>query len=105
VSELSRGAVRLHILHHAGAGAIHGAWMSQELTRHGYQISPGTLYSLLHRMQGAGLLASRKNTVEGRAQPMYTLTHAGRAELVPGRAALAELAREVLGCADLIQAP
>lgn len=103
MSEFSRGAVRLHILHHAAEGEIHGAWMSQELAGHGYQISPGTLYPLLHRMQEAGLLISRKDTVDGRARRLYALTEAGRAELVLERAALAELSREVLGCADVNQ--
>ncbi|MGH9296016.1 MAG: PadR family transcriptional regulator, partial [Acidimicrobiales bacterium] len=40
--ELLRGAIRLHVLHHAAEGEINGAWMAEELTRHGYKISPGT---------------------------------------------------------------
>jgi DNA-binding PadR family transcriptional regulator len=46
VREFQRGAVRPHILHHAAKEEIHGAWMTQELARHGYRISPGTLYPL-----------------------------------------------------------
>lgn len=96
MSEFARGAVRLHILHHAAAGEIHGAWMSAELAGHGYRISPGTLYPLLHRMQEEGLLTSRQETVAGRVRRLYALTPAGRAELADERRALAELAREVL---------
>jgi DNA-binding PadR family transcriptional regulator len=96
VSEFTRGAVRLHLLHHAAEGEIHGAWMAAELARHGYAISPGTLYPLLHRMQAEGFLRSRQHTVSGRNRRLYTITAAGRAELAEECRALAELAREVL---------
>ncbi|MGW8877627.1 PadR family transcriptional regulator [Streptomyces mirabilis] len=43
--------MRLAILHHAAEEEIHGAWMTEELARHGYQISPGTLYPMLHRLE------------------------------------------------------
>ena len=100
MSEFVRGAVRLHILHHASEDDIHGAWMSEELARHGYRISPGTLYPTLHRMESDGLLSSRQVSVGGRARRLYTITDAGRQELAGERRALAELAREVLRVAD-----
>lgn len=50
--EFQRAAVRLHILHHAADNEVHGAWLTQELSRHGYRVSPGTLYPTLHRLQG-----------------------------------------------------
>lgn len=40
--EFQRAAVRLHILHHAADNEVHGAWLTQELSRHGYRVSPGT---------------------------------------------------------------
>ena len=92
-----RGAVRLHVLHHSAEREIHGAWMSQELSGHGYSISPGTLYPLLHRMEDEGLLRSHQRIEEGRVRRMYIITEAGRVELDDQRRALAELAREVLG--------
>lgn len=95
--EFQRAAVRLHILHHAVEGDIHGAWMTRELAGHGYQISPGTLYPTLHRLEAEGLLASRQEVVEGRVRRVYTATKAGRTALTEDRRALAELAREVLG--------
>lgn len=61
--EFQRGAVRLHILHHAAEEEIHGAWMTVELARHGYQISPGTLYPTLHRLEADGLLVSSEQQV------------------------------------------
>ena len=96
MSEFIRGAVRMHILHHAAEGAIHGAWMAEELGHHGYQISPGTLYPTLHRLEDQGLLTSRQTTVEGRNRRLYQITDAGRAVLADERQALTELAREIL---------
>ena len=78
MSQFLRGAVRLHILHHASQGKVHGAWMSAELERHGYRISPGTLYPTLHRMQDDGLLVSAAEIVDGRTRRVYSLTDAGR---------------------------
>ncbi|MET8412668.1 PadR family transcriptional regulator [Streptomyces sp. NPDC005195] len=95
--EFQRGAVRLHILHHAAAGEIHGAWMSEELAHHGYSISPGTLYPTLHRLEAEGLLVSEQRVVDGRTRRVYTATRAGEQALAEDRKALAELAREVLG--------
>ncbi|GAC55076.1 PadR family transcriptional regulator [Gordonia amicalis] len=95
--EFQRGAVRLHILHHAALEDVHGAWLTEELGHHGYRISPGTLYPTLHRLEADGLLTSRQEVVEGRARRVYRATDAGRAALAEDRRALLELAREVLG--------
>lgn len=95
--EFQRGAVRLHILHHAAKEEIHGAWMTEELARHGYRISPGTLYPTLHRLEADGMLTSEQRVVDGRARRMYRATAAGKKALADDRRALAELAREVLG--------
>lgn len=91
-----RGAVRLHVLHHAAEREIHGAWMAAELARHGYAISPGTLYPTLHAMEREGLLASRQQVVGGHMRRCYTATDEGRAALTETRRALRELADEVL---------
>jgi DNA-binding PadR family transcriptional regulator len=94
--EFLRGAVQLHILHHADEGEIHGAWMSRELAEHGYDISPGTLYPTLHRLESEGLLSSRSTVVEGRSRRVYKITAEGRKALRQTRKALQELADEVL---------
>jgi PadR family transcriptional regulator, regulatory protein PadR len=94
--EFLRGAVRLHVLHHAADGDVHGAWMAEELARHGYQISPGTLYPTLHAMEREGLLASRRELVGGRILRVYRATPQGRDVLAATRRALRELADEVL---------
>lgn len=94
--EFLRGAVRLHILHHAADEPVHGAWMSTELARHGYSISPGTLYPTLHRMEDEGLLTSTTEVVGGRTRRVYRATEAGLSDLAEARRAVAELADEVL---------
>jgi DNA-binding PadR family transcriptional regulator len=96
VRDFRRGAVRLHVLHHAAAGEVSGAWMSEELGRHGYRISPGTLYPLLHDLERSGLLASSQRVEAGRVVRFYTITDAGRESLDEARYALAELASELL---------
>lgn len=95
--EFQRAAVRLHILHHAALDEVHGAWLTVELAEHGYQISPGTLYPTLHRLEADGLLTSRQQTVDGRVRRVYRATDAGHAALAQDRRTLRELAREVLG--------
>lgn len=71
--------------------------MAEELARHGYRISPGTLYPTLHRMEAEGLLRSRQRVVDGRARRAYRITETGKAALSEGRQMLRELADEVLG--------
>jgi DNA-binding PadR family transcriptional regulator len=91
-----RGAVRLHVLHHAAEGQVHGAWMAAELARHGYNISPGTLYPTLHRMEQEGLITSAYEVADGRRRRVYRATGKGRRTLEAMRRALRELADEVL---------
>jgi DNA-binding PadR family transcriptional regulator len=94
--EFLRGAVQLHVLHHATEREVDGAWMSEELARHGHRISPGTLYPTLHRMEAEGLLRSREEVVDGRRRRRYRATGQGKRVLARMRRALRELADEVL---------
>jgi PadR family transcriptional regulator, regulatory protein PadR len=88
---------KVHILHHAGEGAIHGQWVMDELRRHGYVISPGTLYPLLNRMERLGWLRSRSKPDGGRrARKDYRLTYAGKKVLALIRGQLNELYEEVV---------
>ncbi len=52
--DLLSGLVRLHILHHAAQHPVYGQWMIDELGRHGYRLSPGTLYPMLSKMERDG---------------------------------------------------
>jgi DNA-binding PadR family transcriptional regulator len=95
--EFLRGAVRLHILHHAAHSEVHGAWMAKELAHHGYRISPGSLYPTLHKMEAEGLLRSSPQVVGGRARRSYVATAKGHRTLESTKRQLRELADEVLG--------
>lgn len=94
--EFLRGVVPVHVLHHAAQEPVHGAWMSAELARHGYSISPGTLYPLLHRMQRDGLLESSTHAVQGRVLRSYRATAEGVRVLVRLREMVSEVAKEVI---------
>jgi PadR family transcriptional regulator PadR len=101
VKELTReillGFWKAHILHHAGEMPLHGQWMLEELREHGYQISPGTLYPLLHRMERLGWLKSKTDPRHGRrARRDYRLTPAGKKVLAEVREQITELYREVV---------
>lgn len=96
VREFVRGAVRLHILHHASVGDVHGSWMARELAHHGHEISPGTLYPTLHRMEEDGFLTSRHVVVDSRRRRVYRATASGRTALRDMQRVLRELADEVL---------
>jgi DNA-binding PadR family transcriptional regulator len=96
VRSFLRGAMRLHVLHHAAQSPVSGTWMAAGLAEHGYRISPGTLYPALHQLQDQGLLASHEEVINGRTVRLYEATTAGRAALERLRLALGELAGEVL---------
>ena len=95
--EILLGFWKVHILHHASEEPIHGQWVLTELRRHGYEISPGTLYPLLHRLERNGLLKCRRVRSGGpRARKDYRLTAAGHAALAEVRTQLKELHQEVV---------
>ncbi len=88
---------KVHVLHHAAAGGVYGQWMMSELRRHGYEISPGTLYPLLQRMERHGWLKCNHNKDAGlRARKNYILTKAGRSVLRMVRKQVEEMHREVV---------
>lgn len=91
--ELFGGLVRLHILYHADKEAVFGLGIMEELRRHGYRLSPGTLYPMLHAMEEAGYLRSRSCIVDGKARRNYLITAKGRGAL----AAAKEKVRELFG--------
>jgi DNA-binding PadR family transcriptional regulator len=94
--EILLGFWKVHILHHAAEGPVVGQWMIQELRHHGYDVSPGTMYPLLARLERLGWLACRNDPAAGpRARKEYTLTRSGRDALTYIRRQLAELQGEV----------
>ncbi len=90
------GFVRIHILHHAAQDEVYGAALIEELRRHGYDLSPGTLYPILHSMERAGYLSREERTVRGKVRKYYVATPAGRATLEEARGTIADLVSGVL---------
>ena len=90
------GFVKIHILYHAGREPICGVEILQELGRHGYRLSPGTVYPTLHRLERDGYLSMQKRVVAGKVRKYYTITGQGRAVLEEARGTIAELVDEVL---------
>ncbi|MEW5982553.1 MAG: PadR family transcriptional regulator [Acidobacteriota bacterium] len=84
---------KVHILHHAGEHPVVGHWILTELRRHGYDISPGTLYPLLKRMTESGWLRCQVESGSRgpRARRYYHLTTAGRVVLEIVRAMIQAL--------------
>jgi len=76
--ELLIGLIRLHILHHAAKEEFYGQWMIHELARHGYTLSPGTLYPMLHALERKGYLRSREERLGRTYRRIYRATALGR---------------------------
>jgi len=94
--DLFRGFIPFHILHHAGKEAVFGQALQTELERHGYRLSFGTLYPILHRLEKTGLLSSARSNVAGRLRIYYRLTPLGSLLLKKARSYIHELAAELL---------
>jgi DNA-binding PadR family transcriptional regulator len=90
------GFVTIHILYHASKQPIYGVEMLEELGRHGYRLSYGTLYPTLHRLEREGYLSMEKRVVDGKVRKYYTATEQGLVVLGESRNKIAELVDEVL---------
>jgi DNA-binding PadR family transcriptional regulator len=93
--EIFLGLWKIHILHHAAEGPVVGQWMLQELRHHGYDVSPGTMYPLLRRMEGHGWLRGKATGTGPKARREYRLTGTGREVLSKVRKQLQELGDEL----------
>lgn len=93
--DLLTGFIRMHILHHAAEGDIYGQWMIDELAHHGYKMSAGTLYPMLHGMEQKGYLKSYKKRSGKTYRRFYRATAKGRKALAVVRTRLDELFSEV----------
>lgn len=93
--DLYSGLIRLHILHHAVEGPIFGLEMAEELARHGYQISLGTLYPLLHGLEKKGYLRSVEKRNGKSIRKIYRATPLGRKALKAMKSKVSELFGEM----------
>jgi DNA-binding PadR family transcriptional regulator len=94
--DLYSGLIRLHILHHAAVEPIFGLGMAEELARHGYRISPGTLYPLLHGLEEKGYLRSSGQRNGKSSRKVYRVTRRGRRALDAARDKVRELFGELI---------
>ncbi len=93
--DLYGGLIRLHLLHHAGDGPIFGFAMIEELGRHGYRLSPGTIYPILHGLEKKGYLRSTQQQRGRTARRLYRITPSGRRALADAKRKVFELFGEM----------
>ena len=94
--EFFLGFIKIHILYHASKESIFGAEIMEELARHGYNISPGTLYPTLHRLEKEVYLKSSSKVVEGKVRKYYRATVEGKQVLEQSKKRIRELVTEVV---------
>ena len=94
--DLYSGLIRLHVLHHAVEEPIFGLGMLEELARHGYRISPGTLYPILHGLEKRGYLRSTTQRNGKSLRNVYRATAAGRDALEAAKSKVRELFSELM---------
>jgi DNA-binding PadR family transcriptional regulator len=92
---LYSGLIRLHILHHAAHEPIFGLGIMEELGRHGYRLSPGTLYPLLHSLERKGLLRSSEIRLNNHTRRVYRATPFGKKSLKLAKEKVQELFGEL----------
>jgi len=94
--DLYSGLIRLHVLHHAAEEPIFGLGMVEELARHGYRISPGTLYPLLHALEKKGYLKSTRLREGKSLRKVYRATPLGKKALLAAKSKVRELFHELI---------
>ena len=87
---------KIHILYHAEEGGVYGHWMVEELHRHGYRISPGTLYPLLHNLEEKGYLRASEQRSGKSLRRIYRATAKGKRALLASKDRVRELFRELI---------
>ena len=94
--DLFSGFIKLHVLHHASEQPVYGLWLIEELAEHGYRVSPGTLYPLLHSLEQLEMLKSYNELFGGKIRRYYKITANGRRHLKKAKRQLIELMGEIL---------
>jgi DNA-binding PadR family transcriptional regulator len=94
--DLFTGFIRLHVLHHAAEQEIYGVWMIEELASHGYKLSPGTLYPMLHAMEKKGYLTSRSERNGRSVRKLYRTTKLGKQGLALAKARIRAFTGEAM---------
>lgn len=90
------GFIKVHILHHAAEEEVYGLALIAELRRHGYELSPGKMYPVLHELEEAGYLRRIERVVNGKVRKYYRITPRGSLALSDARLKISELVGELL---------
>jgi DNA-binding PadR family transcriptional regulator len=93
--DLYSGMIRLHILHHAAQEPVFGLGIIEELARHGYKLSAGTLYPILHGLERGGYVRASRERNRSRFRRMYRATPRGRQALRTAKQKVRELFGEL----------
>ena len=89
--EFLRGVIRLFIIQQTMRKPACGYAIRKALQQHGYDLSPGTLYPLLHAWEKEGLLQSYTEHDKKRVRVYYRATDTGKAYYAQARLAIARL--------------
>jgi DNA-binding PadR family transcriptional regulator len=87
-AEVLKGHLDTLLLAVVGESPAHGYLIVERLRRRSegaFELSEGTVYPALYRLEQAGLLSSRWVTEAGRRRRVYRLTRRGDAALNAGR--------------------
>ncbi|MHA1377144.1 MAG: PadR family transcriptional regulator [Candidatus Helarchaeota archaeon] len=94
--DIFHGFIKIHILYHANKEKIYGGWIKEELKRHGYEISPGTLYPTLHFLEKKGYLKVSPENIDGKVRKYYQITEEGKKILNISKLRIKELFGEII---------
>jgi PadR family transcriptional regulator, regulatory protein PadR len=95
-----QGILKFFVLHQAAQSPVYGGRLKKQLQDWEYDISPGSLYPMLHALEGAMLLKSRVKIFKGRARKYYDITDEGRALLGEVQEQLADVLTRMLAGAQ-----
>jgi PadR family transcriptional regulator PadR len=96
IQDLELAFIKIHILYHAGKEEVFGVGLMVELSRHGYEVGPGTLYPTLAKMEKGGFLVCNACTVDGKQRKYYRITPKVRSLLKKMKKKIEELYQEVI---------
>lgn len=88
------GFINIHILRHASKKPFFGSWLMEHLEKHGYKVSPGMVYPILHKMEEEGVLKTEKiKEDDGKIRIYYSITETGLEILEEAENQVLELAK------------
>ena len=91
-----QGILKFFVLHQAAQSPVYGGRLKKQLEDWDYDISPGSLYPMLHSLEKARLLKSQVKIYKGRARKYYDITDAGREVLTQVQEELADVLAKML---------